>query len=392
MKGRPLNLFLILALLVSLPAAAVAQTPAPLEINIMLSMTGPASFLGQAEYAAFQTAEKMVNQRGGINGRPIKLVIADDTSSPAVALQIANGYIAKKIPVFLGSPFASACGSFLAIIARTGPVDFCLSPPVSPPSGSFVFTAGASAADLTTALIRYFRERGMTRFAILTTTDATGNAFENGYLSVLGRPDNKKLQIVANEHFNPTDISTAAQIAHIKASDPQVLLTGTVGTPTGTILRGVADAALDIPIVAVNGNMLYQEMAQFSSIMPNLLVFPSYRAMSEGDVRPGPIQDAQREFFRALKGADLKPDAASVTGWDPLMIVLSAYQKLGTNATADQIHDYIETLHGFAGVNGLYDFRDGGQRGIGSQAIVVDKWDPVKKAFIVLSKPGGSPK
>ena len=81
-----------------------------------------------------------------------------------------------------------------------------------------------------------------------------------------------------------------------------------------------------------------------------------------------------------------------MTGWDPLMIVLSAYQKLGTNATADQMHDYIETLHGFAGVNGLYDFRDGGQRGIGSQAIVVDRWDPVKKTFLVLSRPGGSPK
>ena len=335
----------------------------------------------------------MVNQRGGINGRPIKLVIADDTSSLPVALQIANGYIAKKVPVFLGSPLASACGSFLAIVAHSGPVDFCSSPPVSPPSGSFVFTAaGASAADLTAALIRYFRERGMTRFAILTTTDATGNAFEAGYISVLGRPENKKLQIVANEHFNPSDISTSAQIARIKASDPQVLLTGTVGTPTGTILRGVQDAGLDVPVVAVNGNMLYQEMAQFAGIMPKELVFPSYRAMSEGDVRPGPIQDAQRAFFRALKGADLKPDAASVTGWDPLMIVLSAYQKLGTNATAEQIHEYIETLHGFPGVNGLYDFRDGGQRGIGSQAIVVDRWDPVKKAFIVLSKTRGSPK
>jgi branched-chain amino acid transport system substrate-binding protein len=114
--------------------------------------------------------------------------------------------------------------------------------------------------------------------------------------------------------------------------------------------------------------------------------------MIEGDVRPGPIQDAQRVFFRALKGANLKPDAASVTGWDPLMIVLSAYAHLGPDPTAQQIHEYIENLHGFAGVNGLYDFRDGGQRGIGAQAIVVDRWDPAAKTFIVLSKPGGTPK
>jgi len=391
MKKRSLGFLALASLLISLPSAAVAQ-PAPIEINIMLSMTGPASFLGQAESAAFQAEEKLINQRGGLNGRPIKLVIADDTSSPQVALQIANSYIAQKLQVFLGSPLASACGSFLAIIAKAGPVDFCLSPPVQPPSGSFVFVAGASAYDLTTALIRYYRERGMTRFALLTTTDATGHAFEAGYLGVLARPENKNLVLVGNEHFNATDISTDAQIAHLKAADPQVLLTGTIGTPTGTILRGIQDVGLDIPVAAVNGNMLYQEMAQFAAIMPKELDFPSYRAMSEGDVRPGPIQDAQKGFFSSLKAAGLKPDAASVTGWDPLMIVLNALQHLGTDASADQIHSYIESLHGLAGVNGLYDFRDGGQRGIGTQAIVVDKWDPVKKAFIVMSKPGGSPK
>jgi branched-chain amino acid transport system substrate-binding protein len=390
MKRLP-ALLVLGALILTLRPPAEAQ-PAPLEINIMLSMTGPAAFLGNAEFAAFQAAEKTVNQHGGVKGRPIKIVVSDDASSPQVALQLANSFIAKGVPVFLGSPFASACGSFLAIIAQKGPVNFCLSPPVTAPPGSYVFTAGASAADLTVALINYFREKGMTRFAILSTTDATGHAFEAGYLTVLGRPENKKLQVVANEHYNPTDLSTSAQIAHIKAADPQVLLTGTVGTPMGTILRGVQDVGLDIPIVAVNGNMLYQEMAQFASIMPKELDFPSYRAMIEGDVRPGPIRDAQKVFFTALKGANLKPDAASVTGWDPLMIVLSAYAHLGPNPTAEQIHGYIENLHGFAGVNGLYDFRDGGQRGIGTQAIVVDRWDPAAKTFIVLSKPGGSPK
>jgi len=229
-KNRPLALVLLASLLFTVRSAAVAQ-PAPLEINIMLSMTGPASFLGAAE-------EKLINQRGGIKGRPIKLVIADDTSSPQVALQIANSYIAKKVQVFLGSPLASACGGFLAIIAKSGPVDYCLSPPVQPPAGSFVFVAGASSYDLTTALIRYYRERGMTRFALLTTTDATGHAFEAGYLGVLARPENKNLVLVGNEHFNPSDISVDAQIAHLKAANPQVLLTGTIGTPTGTCDRG----------------------------------------------------------------------------------------------------------------------------------------------------------
>lgn len=380
---------MLAALVLGIGATADAQ-PAPLEINVMLSMSGPVSFLGKAEQAAFDVLETMVNKKGGIAGRPIKIVVADDTSSPQVALQLANAYVAKGVPVFLGSPLASGCFSYMAIIAKTGPVDYCLSPPVSPPSGGYVFTAGASALDQSTSLMRYLKDRGFTRFAILTTTDATGHDFEASYVNVLARPENKAVTIVANEHFAPTDISVNAQLSRIKATNPQVLIMGTIGLASGTIFRGVQDLGMDIPVVAPNGNMLYQEMAQFASILPKELLFPAYRAMTEGTVRPGPIKDAQTAFFAALKTKDLKPDAASVTGWDPMMIVLSAYQKFGLSMTAQQLHTYMLDLHGFPGVNGLYDFRDGGQRGIDSHAIVIDRWDPKKTGFTVVSGPGGA--
>jgi hypothetical protein len=40
-------------------------------------------------------------------------------------------------------------------------------------------------------------------------------------------------------------------------------------------------------------------------------------------------------------------------------------------------------------VNGIYDFRDGSQRGISASAVVVDRWDVAKQTFVVVSKPGG---
>jgi branched-chain amino acid transport system substrate-binding protein len=389
MKHRLAALALLASLVFGIGAPAGAQT-APLEINVMLSLSGPVSFLGKAEQAAFDTLETMINKKGGINGRPIKIVVADDTSNPQVALQLANGYIAKNVPVFLGSPLASGCFSFMALIAKTGPVDYCLSPPVSPPSGGYVFTAGASAVDQATALMRYLNDRGFTRIALLETTDATGHDFENSYVTVLGRPDYKSSTIVANEHFAPTDISVTAQLARIKAANPQVLVMGTIGLASGTIFRGVQDIGLDIPVVAPNGNMLYSEMTNFAATLPKELLFPAYRAMTEGDVRPGPIKDAQNVFFQALKTKDLKPDAASVTSWDPMLIVLSGYKKFGDGMTAAQLHTYILGLHSYAGVNGIYDFRDGGQRGIDSHAIVIDRWDAKKTGFTVVSHPGGA--
>jgi branched-chain amino acid transport system substrate-binding protein len=390
MKHRFAAALTLAALMLGIGAPAGAQ-PAPLEINVMLSMSGPVSFLGKAEQAAFDTLETMVNKKGGIAGHPIKFVVADDTSNPQVALQLANSYIAKGVPVFVGSPLASACFSFMAIIAKTGPVDYCLSPPVSAPAGSYVFTAGASAVDQATALMKYLKDRGLTKIAVLTTTDATGHDFENSYLTVLGRPENKtSMTLVGDEHFAPTDLSVAAQIARLKAANPQVIVMGTIGLASGTIFRGLQDSGLDLPVAAPNGNMLYSEMANFSTILPKELIFPAYRAMTEGDVRPGPIKDAQNAFFAALKTKDLKPDAASVTAWDPMNIILSAYQKFGVGMTAQQLHTYMLDLHSFAGVNGIYDFRDGSQRGIDSHSIVIDRWVPAKTGFVVVSRPGGA--
>jgi branched-chain amino acid transport system substrate-binding protein len=255
-----------------------------------------------------------------------------------------------------------------------------------------MFTSGASAFDLSRALIRYLRERGLTRVAVITTTDATGRDFEAGFTAVFALPENKNFQVLTSEHFNPADLSATAQVERIKGDNVQAVVSGCIGAPTITLLRAVSEAGLNVPIAAANGNMLYQEMAQLRDIMPGELIFPAYRAMTSGDVRPGPIRDAQARFFTALKTAGLRPDAANVTAWDPVMIGMDALRHAGPNRTAQGIHAYIEALHSFAGVNGIYDFRDGSQRGISAGAVVVDRWDPVKQTFVVVSKPGGGVK
>lgn len=391
-----MNRLVVLCLLGVLAIAPLGEPAraqgAPLDIDVMVSLTGGAAFLGQAEWKAIQAAQKVVNAEGGVNGRKVNFVPNDDGSSPQTALQLANAIVAKKTPLFLGSELASACQSYLALIAPAGPVDYCLSPPVHAPSGGYMFTSGASSFDLSRAMIRYLRERGLTRVAVVTTTDATGQDFEGSFNTVFSLPENKNFQVLAREHFNTTDLSAAAQITRIKALNVQALVTGTIGGATITMLRAVSESGLNVPVGAANGNMLYQEMAQLKDIMPSELIFPAYRAMNQGDVRAGPIRDAQVKFFGALKSAGLKPDAANVTAWDPVMISIDALRHLGANATAQQVHAYILGLHSFAGVNGIYDFRDGSQRGISSSAVVVNRWDPGKQTFVVVSKPGGGVK
>ena len=71
------------------------------------------------------------------------------------------------------------------------------------------------------------------------------------------------------------------------------------------------------------------------------------------------------------------------------MIVVDAIRRLGPNAPAQKYREYINTLHGYAGINGIYDFRDGSQHGIGQNAVIMMKWDAASSEFKQVSKRNG---
>jgi hypothetical protein len=88
----------------------------------------------------------------------------------------------------------------------------------------------------------------------------------------------------------------------------------------------------------------------------------------------------------------VRPNLASTLAWDPASMIVDAFKKLGTTVNADQLNDYIQHLNGWVGINGNYDYRDGSQRGIGIDGVVIDRWDAAKDDFVVVSKPGGGTK
>ena len=108
-----------------------------------------------------------------------------------------------------------------------------------------------------------------------------------------------------------------------------------------------------------------------------------------GAVAGGPVKDAQTVYFDAFKAAGIKPIFTNTLGWDPTLIVVDALKHLGPNATPQQYREYINTLHGFAGINGIYDFRDGSGHGIGQNGVIMTRWDPATHDFTQSSKRSG---
>lgn len=381
---------LLAGLLVAVHAVATAANA--YDVNVILPLTGGASFLGKEEQKALQLAEPLINKAGGIHGQPLHFIFYDDQSKPQTGVQLTNRVVAAKPAVILGSSLVAVCNA-MAPLMQNGPAMYCFSPGIHPPKDSYVFTSSVSTLDLADALVRYFRLKGWTRLAFMTSADATGQDAERGLNEVAERPENKDITVVERAHFNTTDVSVAAQIEHIKEANPQALIAWSTGTPIATVFKGIIQAGLDVPIGTTNGNMTYAQMTQYGSFLPKQLYIPAAQwVQHEGVITLDPaVEKAQRGFFDTFKAADAKPDIAATLAWDPAMIVIDALRRLGPDATAQQVRDHIANLKGYAGINGVYDFAKNPQRGLDVQGAIVTLWSPAHQTWELVSKPTGIP-
>jgi branched-chain amino acid transport system substrate-binding protein len=188
-----------------------------------------------------------------------------------------------------------------------------------------------------------------------------------------------------------TDTTVIAQVARIKASGAQALMAWGTGTPIGTVFHAIADTGLDMPVAVSASNLIYAEMKQYAPILPKELISAGLPCVALDSIPNGALHSAVQQFSDAFKSEGKRGDVASAIGWDPGIIVVAALKKLGLNATAPQLKSYLESLHDFAGANGMYDFRIGNQRGLSEKSGIMVRWDPAKDNFVAISRFGGDP-
>ena len=375
-------------LFVFLPAAAPADE-APYELNGIFSTTGFGSFLGASAGKAFKALETYVNQTGGIHGRPVKMIVLDDQSSPQVAVQLVNGLIAKKVAIIMGPMLTASCNAALGLLAK-GPVAYCVSPFISPPAGSFMFAQGGSPGDAAVVALRYLKERGIRRVAMLNSTDATGQAGDRASVVAFTYPEFRSMQLVAHQYFAPTDTSVSAQLAQIKSANPQALISWNVGSAFGTVIHGVHDAGLEsLPIVTAAGNAAANQMRALAGFKLDDVHYTGSPSFVSDARVPKDVLRQQAIFQKVMTAAGYPADGAYAAAFDITLIEITALRSLPPDPTAEQLRNAIAHISHYVGANGVYDFRFGNQSGAGQTIFILLHWDAARGQFVASSTPGG---
>jgi branched-chain amino acid transport system substrate-binding protein len=367
----------VLTAVLVLPVPTTAQST--VTIDMLLPLTGPAAFSGTTQQQAARAYEATINKTGGIHGVPLHFEFHDDQSNPTVAVQLVNELLPKHPTVVLGPSVTATCAAVAPLFVN-GPVNFCFSPSISPPHGGNVFASSVTLHDIQLSGYDRARKMGFKRIALICATDASGQLALQYIKEWQAVPANKDTQVVDVEAFAPNDISIAAQVAKIKAANPDIIYVWAIGTAFGTAARELANAGLtNVITYTTPANGSQSQLDTYRAFLPKTLITSGMPY--QGKITNAAMKSAAAEYVNGLRDAGVKTDPMQAYAWDPIRITVNALRKLPAGATAAQLHDYLEGLHDFAGLWGVYDFRNGDQHGIDGRDNIYIQYDAAHNAW-----------
>jgi len=206
--------------------AAIAQVSAPIKVGVIIPLSGGAGPQGQHVTQAIQVMAALINENGGVMGRPIEIITRDDESTPAVGVSRANDLIAQGVSVIIegwNSPVALA---MQPVISRAGILDITMfasadailsgeGNPLPIRLNASNTQGGAAVAQVIANTLK------AKRVAFLTENDAYGNGTQASIEAELKRL-NHPYERVAEEKFPFTQADFRVALTNVRAAEPDV--------------------------------------------------------------------------------------------------------------------------------------------------------------------------
>ena len=350
------------------PSAAVAATaptaPPPAASNVQgvnaneirfgiaAPFSGAAKELGRQMKMGIEAAFNRVNEAGGVNGRVLKLITADDGYDPSRTLDAMKQLYEKdQVFGFIGN-FGSATAAVAIPYALERRALF-FAPYTGAnvgrhdPPDRYVFNYRPSYAEETDALIRYLvkmRKLQPRQIVVFAQNDAFGDAGFAGVSKAfrsLGANENAIVRV--NYPRNSVDVDDAiAQLRLLKTPVRAVIMLATTRAAAKFIekARDVFPGAVFANISAVGGSALASEL---------MLLGPRY---AEGIIvtQTVPGVAGYSSMVLEYKNALAKyfpgepADYMSLEGYISASILIEGLKRAGRSFDTEQVVDTLETM------------------------------------------------
>jgi len=246
------GLFLLLAVA---PLTAQDDPPAPLLIGVGVAQTSNAALFGQDQVIGAKIAEAYFNARGGVNGRPIQLVIQDTGGDEAGAINAFQNLISADVLAILGpslsqQAFAADPLAEQAGIPVLGPSNLAKG---IPEIGRFIGRISAPA----TAQVPFAIDAALTLnpdIQDVAVFYAQNDAFSSSETVFFQEEVTRRgLNIKTVQTFQTTDTDFSTQIVNALAENPQLIIVSGLAVDGGNVVRQLREFGYEGLIVGGNG-------------------------------------------------------------------------------------------------------------------------------------------
>jgi len=365
------------ALLICLLLIASVATADTIKLGAFFDLSGRAAFIGTPTKLVAELVVDKINAEGGIDGKKLELVIADTEADPAKAVSLVRRFIHRDKVVAIIGPTLTDVGMAVKPHIDKGQIPIVMTVGGDPVimggqlgSYEWVFKSPQRSSTAVERLFVYLKEKGLTRVALMAAADGFGKDGERWMEALAPKYG---IEIIAKESFGTRDTDMTAQLTRLRNSNPQAILTWTIGPAGSIVAKNRAQLGIDIPLFQCHGlpDPKYIELAGSASEGDRM---PSTKLMVANEL---PDSDPQKavilEFIRLYqeKGYDKQFPINTHSGyaWDAIMIIANAIREVGTDP--HKLRAAIESTTNFIGVSGIYNMTAEDHNGLDVDSMVI---------------------
>jgi len=227
---------------------------AEIKIGAVLSITGPASFLGDPEKKTLEMYVRDINAAGGVLGQQITTVIYDDGGDASKARTFATRLVEEdKVDAVLGG---SATGPSLAMApvfeeAGIPYISLAGSAAIVIPVRKWVFKTPHTEPMSCGKIFEDLKRRNLDKIAMISGTDGWGKAM---HAECLKMAPSFGITVLKDETYGANDTDMTPQLTNIKNTpDVQAVINCGFGQGPAIVTRNYRQLAIAAPLYESHG-------------------------------------------------------------------------------------------------------------------------------------------
>ncbi len=342
------------------PAAAAGE----LTIGALLSVTGPAAFLGAPEARTLEMLVDQANAKGGVAGHKVRLVVKDTGGSPEKAVSFARQLIDEEKVFAIIGPSTSGESLQVKAIAEEGKtplISLAAAELIVNPVAPHVFKTAQKDSHAAALVFQDMKRRGITRIAVFSSNTGFGKA---GKEQIAKLAPEYGIQVVLDEVYDKAATDLTAEATKLKASNAQAVLNWSIEPAQSILVKNIRQLGIKLPIYQSHGfgNLAYVKAAGPAA---EGVIFPLGK-LAVADALPA--SDPQKKVLVAYRDAYQKRYGEEVSGfggyaWDAFQLLAAAVEKVGLDRA--RVRVALESTQGFVGQSGIFRFSPQDHNGLG---------------------------